>query len=222
MDKENALKIMINAACLYRDNFVGKKLLVVFGDEMKPDFIEIKASGENFIHLAGVKTSIAAGDFYSRLLDKRVSKDDFSFKEDGTSELKLSVIESILNIKSSAQMFGDYNGGKPKLFTRRLMGNISACIGFVPAGSTYFVPNTILKGDIRDYIPKGKQRVFVILAKSLKAVEYDHIVKVAKKICSDDILAKITLKVKIADSILCHDRNKAAEGTSGDLTNNMQ
>lgn len=214
MDKEEALQTMLRAAKLYRDNLCSKKLLVVFGDEKKPDFIEIKATGENFVHLAGIKTSVPSGDFYSRLLDKRISTKDFSFKSDGTSQLKLSVIESILSIKNSAKMFGDYNNGRPRLYTKKLMGNVSASIGFVPAGKIYFVPNTILKGDIRDDLTKGKHQVLVILAKSLKAKEYEQIVKIGKKVSIDDVLHKISPKVQISDSILNHDRNKAAQAVS--------
>lgn len=214
MNKEEALQTMIKAAKLFQENLCGKKILVVFGDENRPDFVEIKANGENFVHLTGVATSVSAGDFYERLLGRRLSENDFNFKQDGTSQLKLSVIESLLSIKYSAQIFGDYNYGRPRLYTKKLMGNIAASIGFVPAGKKYFVPNTILKGDIRDDITRGKHKVLAILSKPSNAKEYEQIVKVGKKVSVDDVLHKISSKVQIADSTLNNDRNKAMQSAA--------
>ena len=50
-------------------------------------------------------------------------------------------------------MLGDYNMSQPKLYTDKIAGSISACMGFVrDGGEGRFVPNTVLEGDIRSKV----------------------------------------------------------------------
>ena len=62
--------------------------------------------------------------------------------------MKLSVLSQIMNIHKTAKMVGDYDNTKSVLFTEKIVGTVTACVGFVREGN-YYLPNTTLREDIR-------------------------------------------------------------------------
>ena len=54
-----------------------------------------------------------------------------------------------MKIYHFAKMVEEYNFIKSLLYTEKLARNITACLGFIRDGE-YYIPNTVLKGDIRD------------------------------------------------------------------------
>ena len=136
------------------------------------------------MHLTGVVTKLDPSVFYDRLIQNRISENDIKLRDDGTTIKKLSVIEDVMDFKKMAQMTGDYNGGRPKLITDKLVGNIRASMGFIGTSSANYFPNTVLNGDMRDDILKS-EKIIVILSKKKSDKAYNKIVKECKT--SDDV-----------------------------------
>lgn len=209
MKKNDAIEILYKSALLYEKNLKNRNLLIIYGNVNVPKFIETKATADNFLHLTGVENtnpSITPAKFYENILDKKVSLNDFEFKKDGTTTLKLSVLPYLMEITKQGKMLGIYNFKRPRLKTDKLIGNISVSMGLVKSGR-FYSPNTVLKGDIRDDIEKS-ERVLSILSKGIKEEKYNIIESTAKKIDIDRLLIKIADDIMIDDSLIHTDDEK--------------
>lgn len=199
--KEQAIKTVIRCAEAYKENPVNKNLLFICQDKHKRTAaIEFTFDASNFLHLTGLKvkksrsgaegttSSVSAKEFYEKCLAHRLSASDFELAEDGTTPLKLDVLPKLISRNLSATMIGDYNSLNPKLLTDKLVGNTAACMGFVPSGpKKRYVPNTVLKVDIRDYI-KNQARVIAVYRKPADSERYEELTYSAKKIEWDTVI----------------------------------
>jgi hypothetical protein len=205
MDKRQALRIIYDCAATYRVNLEGKNILFVFGNEREPLIFEAAFPAQNFQHLTGVQTPrLSSAAFYRDCLDRRLSPARFSFAGNGTTPLKLSVLPTIMRIATSARMVGDYDGSQAYLYTERLVGGTSASIGFVAdsnyPGSGLYVPNTALKGDIRDIARKPVKRMLAILVKAATLTTYSDVSYLAKGVTCDKLSRMEPLESKLASS----------------------
>ena len=199
--KEDAIKIVVQCAEKYQQELEQRSLLFLCVDKhMTVSSYEFSFFGYNYQHLTGLKTKghlneasegedetktekeISAIPFYEKCLDHKLSPDDFEFAEDGTTTLKLEVLSGLITKNLSASMIGDYNSSKPKLYTERLAGGVKACMGFVKDdASGFYVPNTVLKEDIRDNVSSWL-RVIAIFRKPIADKAYEEITYLGKKI----------------------------------------
>lgn len=182
--KEEAIRIVVSCAQQYRDNLANKTLLLVYAQQDNVSNLELSFSASNYLHLTGLQTQegISATDFYNRCLSQRLRLEDFNLSKNGTSDLKLDILPKLINKNLSARMIGDYNSAMPKLYTEKLVGGVSACMGFLSIGtSNKYVPNTVLKVDIRNYVNKPA-KVIAIYRKPKEDLEYREITYMAKNI----------------------------------------
>lgn len=71
---------------------------------------------------------------------------------------------------------------QPKLYTDKIAGSLSACMGFVrDSGEGRFVPNTVLEGDIRTKV-KAADRIIATYRKNRGEKQYSEVVFTAKKV----------------------------------------
>lgn len=112
MTKKEALAIVFSCATEYKENLVGRSLLFLCQDKHKKIYcLEVTFNSSNFLHLTGFKTGkklneenderdfddvrtmeINPSHFLELCLDRRLSEDDFSFAEDGTTPMKMRVL----------------------------------------------------------------------------------------------------------------------------------
>jgi hypothetical protein len=182
--KENALKAVLEAAIAYENNLANRYLLFVFQKKLhKIDSYETLFRRSNFLHLTGLKVTsedINASVFYQRCIHKRLSINDFELSSDGTTELKLDVLPSLMCKNLSANMIGKHDSYKVKLYTEKLAGNVRGCMGFVlDSKEKYNVPNTILRQDIRDLVFRPN-RIILTYRKRIDENAYSEIVYAAK------------------------------------------
>lgn len=101
MKKEAAIKIITSCAKIYKENLENKNLLFIFGDLQTPEYFEALFLPRNFLHLTGVKLIesriFSSKDFYNRCLNGKLSPNDFSMAQDGTTEMKLYVLPKIMD-----------------------------------------------------------------------------------------------------------------------------
>lgn len=185
MDKKEAIKIVREAAIRYQDNLVGKKMLIVYLTDKQTqvvDCLEVVFMATNFLHLTGLKLigDLSAMEFYQRCLDGKLSESDIVFAKDGTTVLKLKVLPKLMASNLSANMLGDFNDNSMKLYTEKLVGGVTACLGFVKDGNVYH-PNTLLYRDVRDVVLKP-MRIIAIFQKSFEEDGYAIKTYQAKKL----------------------------------------
>ena len=176
MTKKEALSIVFSCAPLYKENLVDRSLLFITTDKHKNvHCLEVTFDIGNFLHMTGFKLrkpGINARHFFNLCYDKRLTEADFEFSTDGTTEMKMRVLPSLMKKNLSAKMLGDYNMSQPKLYTDKIAGSLSACMGFVrDGGEGRFVPNTVLEGDIRTKV-KAADRIIATYRKSRSEEQY--------------------------------------------------
>lgn len=193
--KKDAIRIVTTCAKQYKDQLLNRTLLFICIDKHgKASAIEFTFDTSNFLHLTGLKlvnrkwhgsgdgAAVSASDFYEKCLNHRLREDDFYFAKDGTTELKLDVLPSLLTKNLAAKMIGDFHSDKPKLLTEKLAGGQTACMGFVRnSTSDRFVPNTVIKDDIRKHTLKPL-RVIACYRKYRGDARYGEITYLAKGI----------------------------------------
>lgn len=180
MKKSSALKLISNSARIYSDRLLNNNYLFITGSNL---YLETCFKDTNFKHLTGVESKLSPKQFYKNALDSKLTERDIDFKENGTTQIKLNILESILDIHKVAKMLGIYNKNNLTnilLSTEKLIGNTNYCMGFKKIdNSSYYVPNTVLKEDIRN-ITISTSRVLCILKKHQKNKLYDEMCYIAK------------------------------------------
>ena len=110
-----------------------------------------------------------------------------------------------MTIPFSARMIGDYIGAHLNLYTEKVAGTTTACLGLVLHGNEY-IPNTILKEDIRDIIPKPPGKIFAIFRKPIRQNIYTELtfqsssIDITKKCLPLDLLKKVDKSLFIQKS----------------------
>ncbi len=190
--KKEAISIVISAARLYRDNFVGKRLLFVVTDKHKKlSALEVEFDASNFHHLTGLELTNKTWshlDFYNICIDGRLKEADIEFARKGTTNQKLAVLPYIFkNPNLSASMMGNYNNSHPLLYTEKLVGSVKWALGFRDVtGCGDYVPDTLLEGDIRENI-KDSYRIIATYIKNKDENTFSQIIYRAKKVEYDKL-----------------------------------
>jgi hypothetical protein len=205
VDKQGALKIIIKCAEEYHSNLEGKNLLFIFGGKERCNSFEAAFPAQNFHHLTGVRTLIlSSAEFYRACLEHRLSLDYFSFAEDGTTPLKLEVLPALMRLCRTVKMVGKYNNSRVYLYTEKLVGNVFASIGFIRdehnPNSRFYVPNTAIKGDIRQIAVKPVWRMLAVLLKDAASPHYSFLAYAAKGVSLDSISIKKVLTERGIDA----------------------
>ena len=190
----DAIRIAVNCAKKYENELRNRNLLFLFQDKgCRINGIELIFRAQHFMHLTGLKAKnkqhpISAPDFYKKCLDKRLQENEVTFSEDGTTELKLSILPNIICKNLMANSIGDFNGSTIKLMTDKIVGNQHAFIGSIFIQEFgYFIPNTFVKGDIRDYT-KNRRRIIAIFRKKQMDAVYEEITYIAKKVDWNEVV----------------------------------
>lgn len=200
MDNKFVLNAIYKNAIQYHNNLEGKNILFVFGSRENTNFIETSFLKKHFLHLTGVKLTngMSATLFYKRCLSNQISPNDF--QTDFKVKLKLDVLPQVMKIYKNAKMCGDFDGNRLKLHTDKIIGNVTASIGFVKDGD-YYVPNTVLEEDIRKVTIHPQQRILAIFRKPVKQKTYTELCYLANNIPKEALILpnEVTVKLDVPD-----------------------
>ncbi len=204
--KKEKIKEICEMAKIYDKNLKGKNLMFIFENKLnkKLDYIETQFLANNFMHLTGIsiKKIKSSTEFYRLCLNNKLSYKQVMEKQNGTTKLKLEVLPQMLNIGKNARMVADYSNSKVNLYTEKLIGNIRCSIGFINVKG-YYLPNTIIKEDIRQISQKETiSRVIAILEKTTNQKEYSNITYICDNIDICSIVSKINIKNKISNVLI--------------------
>ena len=177
MTKKQAIRIIVKCARQYQRYLAGKQVVFIYRDkDNRSDYTSVKFRSHNFLHFTGVslRNGMNANDFYRAALNHRLSENDFSFKNTHTTELKLNVLDLIMNIDSNARMIGNYNGSHPELYTEKVTGTTTACLGLIQ-NTDHYIPNSVLNEDIRSIVPRPPGKIYAIFKKDIKSDLYTQL-----------------------------------------------
>lgn len=192
---------------MYKENLQNTNLLIIYNKNNKIEYIEILFLARNFMHLTGVRRLESSGkynkanQFYNACLNNKLSYKDIVIKEDGTTKLKLDIISNLVNVDKKCKMIGMYNNSKKELITDILIGSVHMCVGLIRNSKTYYIPNTLLKEDIRK-LTIEQYPIIAILKKKINEEEYKTLTYISKKMNINKAEKNIELCNKINMKIL--------------------
>lgn len=168
-------------------------------------YVEVRFKKEQYQHLTGTWIDhVKNNDFFDRCIAQRISAKELQTAYDGTTELKLDVLESAIRGIGKSSMIGIYDESRVYLKTDQLIGGVSWCLGFIPVKkpNSPLIANTLLKEDIRN-ISRGKPYKIIFAAEKLLGEErYAKITKMTKGMDILSILDQLEIKSKIDTSCL--------------------
>lgn len=203
MDKREALDIILKCAHQYdlhlKDHNV---MFIVLEKNGNSSSVEASFRDSNFLRLTGVTSPLNGSDFYRACMDNMLSLEQFDFKKD-TTELKLQVLNQAMQIDQTAKMIGDFNNSGIRLYSEKIVGTVTVCMGFVKNNKIgYYVPNTVLKSDTRDKSIPPVLKIACVLKKPINSPKYELITAIGKKInikemnLPQDIVNKLSDRLK--------------------------
>ena len=223
MRKTEAIRIIVKAANRYDKDLNNKNVLIIYGGLNVPNYIEIQFLPTHFLHLTGIiPNKIDNNRFYQMSVNNRLQEKDFEFRDTRT-DLKLDVILQTLELNKNARMIGTYSNNSTHLVlqTEKLAGNPNSCMGFRKIENGLYVPNTVLKTDIRNEV-ESVQRVLAISSKSIFDRIYDIPNYIAKNVDYNRLVRTLEimgtgLKLKLIDEPVndtCNANNKTQNVTN--------
>lgn len=140
----------------------------------------------NYQHLTGLELIDSNGNvlnnqsrnFFRKCIENKLGLDEFRFKKDGTTHLKLEALPVLMDVTKITKITGDYNDVRPYLFVDKVMGGVNFCLGLSREGSVY-VPSSALLVDIRK-LTEAPSQVLVIMEKNIATDIYSIVKHVAK------------------------------------------
>lgn len=203
-NKINDLRTIFLAAKNYESNLLNKNILVIYEDRktkkyLKEEFIFFDL---NFLHLTGVEYTKStnknknSAQFFYQCLANELKIEDFSYKKDGSTRLKIEVLNNIVSVHKEATMIGNFNKSRITLFTDKICGSVRACMGAVKNDNNYYVPNTALKEDVRRLVDEWYP-IRAIYIKSIKDKKYSILSRVSKDYDSSKLSKEIALLIEL-------------------------
>ena len=157
--KEDARRLVLNCAKKYQQNLLNKMLLVIYRDRLdnKIHFIEVVFRKRNYQHLTGLELIDNNGkvlrnqslNFYRKCIENKLSLNEIRFRQDGTTQLKLTALPILMDVTKITKITGDYNNLRPYLFVDKVMGGVNFCLGLSLENNIY-VPSSALLEDIKN------------------------------------------------------------------------
>ena len=194
--KLEALRIIHNSAVAYQKNLLNKNVLFIAVNHGKAEPYEASFLPRNFLHLTGIRTELSSTAFFSLALRDRIREHDIAFATDGTTDKKLDVLQSLMNIQMTARMLGNYDYSQRLLVTDKLAGTVASAMGFRRDGE-YYIPNTSLKTDMRTISKKPILRIAAIFVKRFKESKYSDLTYIAKGLTIDDDTFKSVIQDRV-------------------------
>lgn len=186
--KEEARRNVLNCAKQYQKKLLNKKFLIIYREKRDNviRYIEVVFYERNYQHLTGLELIDSKGNvlrnqslnFYRKCIENKLGTEEFRFKIDGTTHLKLSALPVLMDITKITKITGDYNQMRPYLFIDKVMGGVNFCLGLSKEDDIY-VPSSALLEDIKKLTDSPSQ-VLAILVKEMPVETYMIVKHVAK------------------------------------------
>ncbi len=210
ISKEMAVNTAIKCGKDYGIKLANTRLLILYRDRTSNllKHIEVLFRPSNFQHLTGLQLINGNGgirencaiEFYRRCIDRPfITAAEISFKDDGTTPMKLGALPALMDLTKITRICGDYNNRKKNLEADAIVGgvNFSLALSLYEGNREEYFPRSALLEDIRNLVVASSQ-VIAIFQKSIgDKTKYTKIKYVAKGIN----VSKINFPNEISDLI---------------------
>lgn len=203
--KEDARRNVLNCAKQYQKKLLNKKFLVIYRERRDSmiRYIEVAFYERNYQHLTGLELIDREGNvlrkqsvnFYRKCIENKLGLEEFRFKVDGTTHLKLAALPVLMDITKITKITGDYNHMRPYLLVDKVVGGVNFCLGLSKEDDIY-VPSSALLEDIKN-LTDAPSQVLVILEKET----LEEIYMVVKHVAKGLNLNSLVLPDEIKDMI---------------------
>ena len=194
--KNDARRRVLNCAKQYQQNLLNKKLIIIYRERKDNSirYIEVVFHERNYQHLTGLELIDKKGNvlcnqsmnFYRKCIENKLGLEEFRFKQDGTTQLKLAALPVLMDISKITKITGDYNNVRPYLFVDKVMGGVNFCLGLSREDNVY-VPSSALLEDIKR-LTDAPSQVLAILEKEVDEDIYSTVKHVAKGLNLNNII----------------------------------
>lgn len=185
--KERDMHVLKECALLYKSNLMNKNLLIVSLYNKQFSLVSVEFNKNNYKHLTGVLTNLSANKFMDALLGDRLSFDDWDYRNDGTSQLKIRALPQMVNLHKDARMIGAYSGNRVYLKSDMCFGGVYCYLGLVidkhnkRFTEDVYVPNSLINGNIKEDT-NNQERIMAIFRKNKKDAKYKEVTYLAKDV----------------------------------------
>lgn len=196
---------VLRCAEQYEKELLNTKILFVYENRRTKEYEseEVTFLPSNFKHLTGVlysqndkeQESEGAVYFFNLALKKRLDIHKCKYKSDGTTTIKLQILSSIMNIKKTARMIGDYNHSRLHIMADKMCGSTSATLAFTRSKSNELFPSSTLREDIRRLVTEY-HTVVAVYQKAIQDSEYTECCYTSKKYDTSKLPKCIEKKLK--------------------------
>lgn len=193
MNKQQTMKALQEAILLYEENLANKKILILYEVDKEIQKLEIIFKRNNFLHLTGIKiqnSNLNPTIFYKKLLNQRLSLSDFNIKSDGTTQLKIQILNQISTINKFINTIGKYQANRKFLIADRVIGNHNICLCLKNIGDFDYVPISALQENIKN-ITDMQYKIICIATKPLKDKIYSKLTYISKNNTNYNTLEKV-------------------------------
>jgi len=178
--KERVCKELIIGATEYKTMLLDYEYLI-YSDKFKnkPYYI-IKAYGENYAHLTGVRSVISAFDFFNNCISGTLEESDFDFVDKykseksviGTVRRKLYCLGNLSDLFSN-NLQAEENFNKGRVHCTLAAFNQTFTIGFIE--TDFLLPQTIMKGDCLN--KNNSVDISLVLRRNRDTSQFDTVIK---------------------------------------------
>jgi len=203
--REEARRRVLNCAKQYKQRLLNKKLLIIYRDRQDSiiRYIEVIFHERNYQHLTGLELVDRNGNvlcnqsknFFRKCIENKLGLEEFRFKQDGTTQLKLAALPMLLDVSKITKITGDYNNIRPYLYVDKVMGGVNFCLGLSRENDVY-VPSSALLEDIKK-LTSAPSQVLAILEKDINDDIYCRVKHVAKGVNLNKVVMPQEIKEMI-------------------------
>lgn len=133
--------------------------------------------------------------FFEKCIKNTLYKEKFQMKKDGTTNLKLQALPTIMEIHKVTKIAGDFDYSRPFLVADKVVGNINFCLG-LKCINEFFVPVSAIMENIKS-ITTNQSQVLAILSKETADLIYSNIRHVTKGFNLNNLVIPKNIKSKI-------------------------
>lgn len=200
--KEDARRMVLNCAKQYQQKLLNRKLIIIYRERQDKiiRYIEVVFYERNYQHLTGLELIDGNGNvlrnqslnFYRKCIENKLGLEEFRFKQDGTTHLKLAALPVLMDVTRITKITGHYNNVRPYLLVDKVMGGVNFCLGLSKEGNVY-VPSSALLEDIKK-LTDAPSQVLAILEKDIDTDIYSTVKHVAKGLNLNNIVLPEEIK----------------------------
>ena len=163
MNDNQVANAIVKNAKIYKANLENKNILFIFQSRENKEIgsIETLFEPKQFLHLTGVlinrKNVRSAIDFYELAISEKLNPSHFQQENKRLVEDKLNAFNQTMFIHKTAKEIGNFNNNSANLYTDKISGNTTACLGFIVNDGVY-IPNTNLYSNVRTFISQPDRK----------------------------------------------------------------